>query len=54
MKLHSERIIHHQSIPETTMPLPSQSDDDYQTSKNDDWSSSDEQFNWEKGMFSSK
>lgn len=47
MKLHSEKIIHHKSFPEVT--VPSQSDDDYQASKNDDWSSSDEQFGWEKG-----
>lgn len=47
MKLHSEKIIHHKSIP-TEVPIPSQSDDDYQV-KNDDWSSSDEQFGWEKG-----
>lgn len=47
MKLHSEKIIHYKSIPEVI--VPSQSDDDYQASKNDDWSSSDEQFGWEKG-----
>ncbi|GAA5805912.1 hypothetical protein HPULCUR_011438 [Helicostylum pulchrum] len=50
MKLHSERVIHHKSIPETAISLPNQSDDDYQLSKNDDWSSSDEQLAWEKDV----
>ncbi|KAG2236791.1 hypothetical protein INT48_006975 [Thamnidium elegans] len=50
MKLHSERVIHHKSIPETAISLPNQSDDDYQLSKNDDWSSSDEQLAWEKDI----
>jgi hypothetical protein len=51
MKLHNEKVIYHKSemdlmaIPETTtaISLPNQSDDDYHvTSKNDEWSSSDE------------
>jgi hypothetical protein len=53
MKLHSEKVIHHKSeidfLPETAISLPNQSDDDYQASKNDEWSSSDEHSTWDKG-----
>jgi hypothetical protein len=54
MKLHSDKVAHHKSemvfLPETTILPVNQSDDDYQTSKNNGWSSEEER-TWDKGSY---